>query len=467
MRAHCYDMSVLLCIYSSMVKLVELDKENGFQKKKCEGSFSGGLSSMNFSQCGKYLVCASKTSREIVVYDIEANSTSTATTPSKDEDDAGKIPIFKTLPIPGMAAQVQVHHHKQKKSLYIGVILEDKDAVIFQCNLGNKEKEASTCHVATKGLHLKAMKFEQDKHINVHVATNIGGSNSKVDFHSLECVDNKGNLVSELIIEDTSSVAAVAPAKKGETAEAHNTVVLGALDAGALVKPNVNRKRSLSSLSDESSKKVKFSGNEVGDDFSPLTLEKRLEMLNSTEWDEDESDDDEEAVVATNTDISMSAPTSDSLVTLLEQALQSGDDGLLEQCLACDDIDIIEETSKRLPVGKIILFLKKLVAKFEKRPSRGLLLTKWLSCILKYRLSYLLSIPNLAHQFAGLSQMLENRLSSYNRLASLAGRLDLLMGQVGNNEDTLDATTKKTKTKKEIKQAKINTYNSATVVYDN
>ena len=48
--------------------------------------------------------------------------------------------------------------------------------------------------------------------------------------------------------------------------------------------------------------------------------------------------------------------------------------------------------------------------------------------------------------------MLENRLSSYNRLASLAGRLDLLMGQVGNgNNNNNNESSKKTKTKKEIK----------------
>jgi hypothetical protein len=39
-------------------------------------------------------------------------------------------------------------------------------------------------------------------------------------------------------------------------------------------------------------------------------------------------------------------------------------------------------------------------------------------------------VPDLSFQLAGLSQMLEQRLASYVKLASLSGRLDLLMSQV-------------------------------------
>ncbi|CAM9317277.1 unnamed protein product, partial [Ectocarpus fasciculatus] len=120
-------------------------------------------------------------------------------------------------------------------------------------------------------------------------------------------------------------------------------------------------------------------------------------------------------------------PSSDSLVVLVEQSLQSGDDVLLEQCLACDDTDIIDATTSKLPTSKIFLFMRRLISKFEKRPSRGLLLTRWLSAVLKHHASYLISLPELSTRFAGLSQIMEQRLASYSRLASLGGRLDLLM----------------------------------------
>ncbi len=112
------------------------------------------------------------------------------------------------------------------------------------------------------------------------------------------------------------------------------------------------------------------------------------------------------------------------------QALQTGDDALLEQCFGCEDADVVDETSRRLPTGRIVLLLRRLVSKFEKRPSRGLLLTRWLAAILRHHTAYLVSVPDLTTQLAGLSQMLEQRLSSYARLASLGGRLDLLLSRV-------------------------------------
>ncbi|KAJ1424550.1 hypothetical protein B484DRAFT_449492 [Ochromonadaceae sp. CCMP2298] len=124
------------------------------------------------------------------------------------------------------------------------------------------------------------------------------------------------------------------------------------------------------------------------------------------------------------------APTSDSLVTLIDQALQSGDDTLLEQCLACGEPGVVEATAERLPTGRIVLFLRKLVAKFEKRPSRGILLTSWLSSLLRHHKAYLVTVPDLSFQLAGLSQMLEQRLSSHGKISALAGRLDVLMGHV-------------------------------------
>lgn len=130
----------------------------------------------------------------------------------------------------------------------------------------------------------------------------------------------------------------------------------------------------------------------------------------------------------------METPTADSLVTLLDQALQSGDEELLEQCLSCADMSIITSTTQKLSTHRVLILLKKLVAKFERRPSRGLLITQWLSAVLRQHLAYLITVPDLTRQLAGLSQILEQRTQSYTRLASLAGRLDLLMTQVSSSK---------------------------------
>jgi hypothetical protein len=176
----------------------------------------------------------------------------------------------------------------------------------------------------------------------------------------------------------------------------------------------------------DSKKKAAKDSEDVDVDESELTLAQRLERI-SKRLDENQTARDEEDEKADTGNI---APTADSLVTLLEQALQSSDASLLEQCLACSDVDIIDATMRKLPTQRVLVLLKLLVAKFEKKPSRGVLMTHWLSCILKHHQSYLITVPDLSHQLAALSQILEQRIHSFSKLASLAGRLDLLMSQV-------------------------------------
>lgn len=50
-------------------------------------------------------------------------------------------------------------------------------------------------------------------------------------------------------------------------------------------------------------------------------------------------------------------PRAESLATVLTQALQSGDESLLEQCLAVGDQGVIEATVERLPSSKVLQFL--------------------------------------------------------------------------------------------------------------
>jgi U3 small nucleolar RNA-associated protein 5 len=177
----------------------------------------------------------------------------------------------------------------------------------------------------------------------------------------------------------------------------------------------------------------------LGDDEDDveLTLGQKLEQLSKSINDlEDARDKDVQQV---EKQIQRRIPTADSLVTLLEQALQSNDAALLEQCLMCTNLDIIDATTLRLPTSRVLTLLKTLVSKFEKRPSRGLLVTHWLSFILKHHISFLITVPDLSRQLAGLSQLLEQRLSTYSKLASLSGRLELLMSQVSSQKTIGDS----------------------------
>jgi hypothetical protein len=166
-----------------------------------------------------------------------------------------------------------------------------------------------------------------------------------------------------------------------------------------------------------------------------LTLEERLRNITTTltnlEHDPEHLIKSANPLPSPNTTSTTNALlTSDSLVVLIEQSLQSQDDALLEQCLSQSADNIIFETIRRLSSNKIILFLKKLISKFEKKSSRGLTLIRWISVILRSHTSFLLSIHDLSAQLIGLNTILEQRLSTYMKLSSLAGRLDLIMAHL-------------------------------------
>lgn len=126
-----------------------------------------------------------------------------------------------------------------------------------------------------------------------------------------------------------------------------------------------------------------------------------------------------------------SAPTftTSSLVTLLTQALQSSDDNLLEQCLLITNPDTISTTCQQLPVNFILIFLKKLVNKFEKRPSRGILVSCWISSLLTFHYSYLTHFVDFQKDFSALKNILLKRSNNLSRLASLKARLSYVLTQ--------------------------------------
>jgi hypothetical protein len=226
--------------------------------------------------------------------------------------------------------------------------------------------------------------------------------------------------------------------------------VLGPHEMGGVKRPLVTAAENSEVAIESKQKRAKNGENgsliTASTSTNEQSLEARLESLSAamTQLEERTSSD---AAKSGNT---TAAPTSDSLVTLIDQALQSGDDGLLEQCLSCADADVVEATARRLATSRVVLFLRKLVAKFEKRPSRGVLLTQWLSAVMRHHTAYLVTVTDLPQQLAGLSQMLEQRLITYSKLSSLAGRLDLLMSQVnyrsnsvGNAADALGGAASK------------------------
>lgn len=164
-----------------------------------------------------------------------------------------------------------------------------------------------------------------------------------------------------------------------------------------------------------------------------LTLAERLALASKdiADW-EDELDESSSAKDGNNNEGGKTSEvlTADSLVILLQQALQTKDNALLNQCLLCTNHEVIITTIARLPTNRVGELLQSLVSKYEKKPHARVLLTVWVTELMKHHMSYLITVPELSKPLLLLQQLLESRIASYSKIASLAGRLDLVMAQV-------------------------------------
>lgn len=384
---------------------------------------------MTFSSCGRYLAAASGKSRELLLFDVTL--------------DSDALEPIHVVPLNGIVSAIDTKTIKSAHAVEFLVLFEEADGCVFRFSTKYRDNKdngvdsvLSMTSINSHGAELIAgyigdLSGESDAK-GVVLAV---GQKSHPLFVHVAIEDGTGHFLSTVEVNDkqqatNGKTSEVAANGKKSAAVLADPEVLGPNEMGGTKRPLVDASKGEAASS--SSKKSKKGGDDsllaAAGAADEMTLEQRLESLSRSMQTLEDLADSESALPASLG--GAQAPTTDSLVTLIDQALQSGDDSLLEQCLICSDNDVVEATARRLPTGRIVIFLRKLVAKFEKRPSRGLLLTRWLASILRYHTSYLITVPDLSFQLAGLSQMLEQRLASYTRLSSLAGRLDLLLSQV-------------------------------------
>tara|TARA_R110002003_G_scaffold191_3_gene14752 strand:- start:3108 stop:4472 length:1365 start_codon:yes stop_codon:yes gene_type:complete len=127
---------------------------------------------------------------------------------------------------------------------------------------------------------------------------------------------------------------------------------------------------------------------------------------------------------------SLPTPSSNSLGTVLTQALRTNDQDLLETCLRTVDVDIIYNTIERLPSPLVAALLQKLAERLHKRPGRASYLMIWVQWSLAAHGGYLASQPQLVKQLSTLNKVLRERASGLQPLLSLKGRLDMLHAQL-------------------------------------
>ncbi|KAK3830055.1 MAG: WD40-repeat-containing domain protein [Linnemannia gamsii] len=123
-------------------------------------------------------------------------------------------------------------------------------------------------------------------------------------------------------------------------------------------------------------------------------------------------------------------PKANSLQQMLIQALHSNDLQLLEACLTYSNVEVIRNTVRRLPAAYVIPFLTQVIHKFQQKPSRGEALLEWIKAVLLIHTAYLMTVPDLIKKLSNFYQTLDSRVSVYQKLTNLNGRLDLLMSQV-------------------------------------
>ena len=142
-------------------------------------------------------------------------------------------------------------------------------------------------------------------------------------------------------------------------------------------------------------------------------------------------DNEEDEVAGT-----MVEPQSGSLIKVLEQALQSKDNSMLEYCLRLTDVEMIETTVEGLNSTRVIPFLTRIVDKFERKPMRGHNLCIWIRAILKFHTAYLMTVPELVHKLSTLYQTLEARLAVFSQLYRVSGRLELMLNQIARQSES-------------------------------
>ena len=142
-------------------------------------------------------------------------------------------------------------------------------------------------------------------------------------------------------------------------------------------------------------------------------------------------------------------PRAISLIKILEQALKSSDDALLEHCLGTSDRAIIRETVEGLSASCVVQFLTRVINKFEARPARAANLCVWIKVVVEKHAGYLTSSQDAVSALGGLHSTVDGRLGVFKRLLKLSGRLDLILSQISmlqTNRDVGSRVDKRART---------------------
>ncbi|KAF9411819.1 WD repeat-containing protein 43 [Podila epigama] len=245
------------------------------------------------------------------------------------------------------------------------------------------------------------------------------GSTIKPVFEKVEFLNEDGSLktkeltmtrspVTGFLIDEAAQTAMNLKATKKAYDEESMTVV-GASDF-AIAAP------SMVADSDEEKDAPKLEGRTMEEKLQDLVVE-----------DSTANADDKKSK---QTNKKYATPKANSLQQMLIQALHSNDLQLLEACLMFRNETVIRNTIRRMPTAYVVPFLTQVIHKFQQKPNRGEALLEWIKAVLLVHTAYLMTVPDLIEKLSHFYQTLDARVSVFQKLLNLNGRLDLVMGQI-------------------------------------
>ncbi|CAN0106013.1 unnamed protein product [Ascophyllum nodosum] len=412
----------VLAIASASIRLIDLT--TGKVARKFSGGHAGAVRLLSFSPDGRYLASSASSARFVNVFDV-----------------AGEVPSAEPVATLGFAAiptflalHATVGGEEGDRITAIagfdvgGVSVlrtrrraDGKDGGVSKIDISGADGAASPSAL------LGCLSHDRPSSA-VLIAT---GSPASPGFTEVLFEDDAGALLPSAAVE-----GGVSPEQEREEDEPLGekgplTHVVGPGELGIRGKEKDSAADAGEGLRAEdedgrAAKRLKATGGGEGD--AGMTIAERLEALSEA------IDRDAETAVGARKrrggeEEGALQPRAESLSTVLTQALQSGDESLLEQCLAVGNQDVIEATVERLASSKVLPFLLRVVGKLEKNPNRSAALGQWIRALLSCHLGYLVSVPGLPEKLALLHQLIDRRVASFPKLLQLHGRLDLLLAR--------------------------------------
>jgi len=136
-------------------------------------------------------------------------------------------------------------------------------------------------------------------------------------------------------------------------------------------------------------------------------------------------------------------PRTDTLAQLLAQGLHSNDPRILDSVLDRADMELIDNTVKKIPAEAVVPLVTVLQKYIKGRGMVNASHAKWLKAVLTIHTGYLVSVPDCRELLTPLYALLETRTQHYNQVLQLRGKLELLTRQTMDRQgDTVVDTEK-------------------------